>query len=86
MIRWGEVKGLQGGKAKIHLNSLELKENTYRLVIKEETVPFHPDLMGGLKAGDVVAVHWGLSVKILNKQEADNLLFWTKTVCESLAR
>lgn len=80
MIRWGKVIKLEKNKAVIDLHLLEENNLMYTLVVKKETVPFDNELVSGIGIGDVVAVHWNMIVKILDKQEENNLLFWTKKV------
>lgn len=50
----------------------------YTLVVKKETVSFDHKLVSGIKTGDIVAVHWNMVIKILNKQEENKLKYWTK--------
>ncbi|MBU3979666.1 hypothetical protein KKF69_08485 [Patescibacteria group bacterium] len=52
----------------------------YALVVKKEAIPLDHELVPGLKTGDIVAAHWNMVVKILTKQEEDNLLFWVKEI------
>lgn len=68
------------GQAKIALNSLKQVDNKYELCEKDEIIPFNNGLVKGVKEGDVVAVHWNMAVKILNKDEEKKLEFWTKEV------
>lgn len=86
MIRWGKVMKLTGRKAVINLRSLEQENETHRLIVNKETIPLNKKLVPELKAGDIVAVHWNIVVKILSKQEEKNLLFWTKEVLRGLPR
>ena len=56
----------------------------YTLVVKKEVIPLDHELVPGLKTGDIVAAHWNMVVKILSKQEVDNLFFWTKEVLRGI--
>lgn len=58
--------------------AVDLLVGSYLLIVKKETIPFNRELIPGLKTGDIAAVHWNMVVKILTKQEEENLLFWTK--------
>jgi hypothetical protein len=83
MIRWGTVQSLSKKEAAVKLNSLKFKKSSaYSLTQIQTTIPFNPKFTPGLKVGDTVAVHWGLIVKILNKQEEKNLAFWTGKVLQ----
>jgi hypothetical protein len=81
MIRWGIVKEVSKKQAVVILNSLEIKgENGFELIKIKETVPYNSKFTSDLKAGDTVAVHWNMIVKILDTEEINKLLFWTKKV------
>jgi hypothetical protein len=83
MIRWGTVQSLSKKEAVVVLNSLKLKKpSLYTLTKIQASIPFNSKFTAGLKVGDTVAVHWGLIVKILNKQEEKNLAFWTNKVLQ----
>jgi hypothetical protein len=86
MIRWGKVTSLRTGerKATINLNSLKDKSGK-SLVLKKITLPIDVNFTPGLKSGDIVAVHWGMVIKILTKEEVKKVSFWTKEVLKSLS-
>ena len=52
------------------------------MIQKLENIPFDEKLVPDLKAGDSVAVHWNMVVKILTNEEEKNLKFWTKKIIE----
>lgn len=86
MVRWGKIKSKlknQKSKIKIELNSLEKRENKYKLIKKEETVRWDAELVPDLKVGQTVAVHWGWVAKKLTSEEQEKLLFWTQKVLET---
>lgn len=79
MIRWGKVDKLEKNKAKIKLNSLK-KDSQYKLIKKDMSIPYDPEVVSNIKVGSIVAVHWNMVIKVLTKREVDNLVFWTKEV------
>jgi len=80
MIRWGEVKKIEGGKIFVDIAVLECQKGDYKLKNREEEFKFYPAFLLGLKAGDTVAVHWKQAVKILTEEEENNLSFWTEKI------
>ena len=83
MIRWSTVQKLSKKEAVILLNSLKFKKpSAYSLIQIKTSIPFNPKFTPDLKVGDTVAVHWGLIIKALKKQEGKNLTFWTKKVLQ----
>ena len=77
MVRWGKVKKVLEDKIVVKLNSLNGSPGKYKLILIEEEVSLIPGFVSRIKAGDLVAVHWGLVVKKLNNREIENLVFWT---------
>lgn len=86
MIRWGKVELLKDQTVRINLNSLQKDGRQYKLTKIRETVRFNPNLVTGLKRGNVVAVHWGWAVKILNTEEKNLLNYWTREVLKSFEK
>jgi hypothetical protein len=84
MIRWGEVKQIHDNHAEVSLYSLEKTKSSYNVKPKQESVQFSPEIIPGLKIGDIVAVHWNLAIKILSSDEVARLSYWTDTVIHSL--
>jgi hypothetical protein len=83
MIRWGKVQKIFENEAIVNLNSLKKKgKNSYALTKIKSSIPFDSKFTLGLKAGDTVAVHWKLIVKILTEDEEKNLEFWSAKVCQ----
>jgi hypothetical protein len=83
MIRWGKVQKISKNTAVVTLNSLKKKgKNSYALTRVQASIPFNLKFTPNLKVGDTVAVHWNLIVKILNKEEEENLKFWSEKVCQ----
>ncbi len=80
IIRWGEVRKIAGGKAVVNLHSLQFKNDRYELIITKEIVQYNPELLSGIKLGDIVACHWNMIAKILTQQEVENISYWTKQV------
>lgn len=84
MIRWGKVEKVNKTTAKINLNSLKKTPGIYKLSLVEETFPYIPSFVQGIKAGDIVAVHWKQITKILTENEASKLSHWTKEVLKAI--
>jgi hypothetical protein len=84
MIRWGKVEKIQNGKATITLNSLKDKFGK-SMVFKKVILPIDVSFTSGLKVRDIVAVHWGMIIKILTKKEEEKLSFWTSEVLKILS-
>jgi hypothetical protein len=84
MFRWGSVMGVGDGEVKVMLNSLEEVDGGYKSVQLEETHPFSEELDPGIKAGNVVAVHWNQVIKMLSKDEVEKLEFWTSEIIQTL--
>lgn len=82
MVRWGTVQSISDHIV-VELNSLDKKDNTYKLVKKIATVKFDPELLLGISVGQTIIVHWGWAVKILTIPETKKLSFWTKAVLSS---
>ncbi len=85
MIRWGKVVKLGRKYLTVNLNSLKLNGKQLKLTLKESKCQFIPDFFEDLKKGDVVAVHWKLAVKKINKKEISEILFWTKKVMKQIS-
>ncbi|MFH1407462.1 MAG: DUF6390 family protein [Patescibacteria group bacterium] len=80
MIRWGKVAEISGEKVFLDIAVLECQKGDYKLKNRQEDLKFYPPFLPGLKAGDMVAVHWKQAVKILTKEEEKNLFFWTEKI------
>ncbi len=80
MIRWGKVQKIVLRTAKIKLNSLKKVRNGFQLSQITVAFPFIPGFVSGIKAGDIVAVHWKQIVKILTKKETRSISYWTSEV------
>lgn len=83
MIRWGKIEKIKDQKAIVNLNSLKKNKNKYSSIKLREEIPFKSWLTKKLKAGEMVATHWNLIVKVLTKKEEENLNFWTQRVARS---
>jgi len=83
MIRWGKVIKLSKKEAVVNLNSLKKKgKSGYALTQSKAQIPFNLKFTPDLKAGDTVAVHWNLVIKILTSSEEKNLKHWSAKVCQ----
>jgi hypothetical protein len=86
MIRWGGVTSVneKERKLEVKLNGLGLSAEKYNLEQKIESFSYLPELVPGISKGFVVAVHWGVVLKILNTGETERLSFWTNKVLENV--
>jgi hypothetical protein len=78
MIRWGKVLEIGDSILKIELNTLEEIKGRYQLTSVKDEAEYSPDLIGNVKKGDTVTVHWNMVTKILETKEIENIEFWTK--------
>ncbi|MFA6981502.1 MAG: DUF6390 family protein [Patescibacteria group bacterium] len=85
MVRWGNVKKLENGKAVVDLHSLKGSEGKYSTTLMEEEFPFIPGFVPNIKVGDVVCAHWKEVIKILEPGEVEKLDHWTNEVLESFS-
>lgn len=90
MVRWGKVLDIKKDEIIVDLLYLKASLKTNKdFVVKicnpkwnnlSTKVEYLPDLLPGVKEGDFVAVHWGHAVKVLSKNELNQLQFWTNEV------
>ncbi|MBN1162881.1 hypothetical protein JXA34_04030 [Patescibacteria group bacterium] len=81
MIRWGEVEKITKSHVLVNLYSLTVKKGCYHIIKKREKFSFDPEIIKGVKLGDMVSVHWRVPNKILEEEEIKNLEHWScKTV------
>lgn len=83
MVRWGEVIKVDSGQLTVDLNSL-IRKKKYKLTTIQDKFDYREDFLPGVKAGDIVAVHWKQAVKILTKEEVKNLDYWTREVLKTI--
>lgn len=92
MLRWGRVTRVKSDKVKVIstllVSFLSRKRSAstsgiYKLVEKEAQFKADPQLIGDLKVGDQVVVHWGWVAKRLRKQELINLAKWNNYLINS---
>ncbi|MGI5827744.1 MAG: DUF6390 family protein [Patescibacteria group bacterium] len=85
MIRWGKVENIiSQDKVEASVFSLKATKDKYHLATIKDVFSYSSDFVPGMKKGKVVAVHWGMAVKILTQDEEEKLSFWTKRFLESL--
>jgi len=58
--------------------------NQYKLEESREEKPFLAELVGDLKIGDTVALHWGWIAKKLTEEEQNKLTNWTQKLIDSI--
>ena len=85
MIRWGEVRANLNGRIEIILTKLTKIKDRYKLTSVKEQMSTEACPFFSPKVGDTVAIHWGHVVKRLTKQEAKNLMYWTKQTLTSMS-
>ena len=61
------------------------KNGKYKLIESEEEVPYLTPLVGEVKAGDKVAVHWGWVAGKMESREVENIKYWTERFINSIA-
>lgn len=84
MVRWGKVIRINKNTLKLDLCSLRISKGVYKITQKEETIPYHPGFLFGVKKGDTVAVHWNQAVKILDENEQNHIYKWSGIVLKSI--
>ncbi|KKT77824.1 MAG: hypothetical protein UW73_C0011G0023 [Microgenomates group bacterium GW2011_GWB1_44_8] len=87
MVKWGTLLKVNGKQKQVsvRLNMLEKSQDAkYKLIQSDQVVSFSPALIGELKKGDMVAVHWKMVAKKLKSNEVANLSLWTRKVLETV--
>lgn len=86
MIRSAEILAVLDDKVKVNAEKLLKKQNDYTIEKKDEIVNYEQRMVGNLKIGDQVALHWGGVAMKLNKdkEQERQLVFWTREVAKSL--
>jgi hydrogenase maturation factor len=69
----------------IILTKLTKIKDRYKLTSVKEQMSTEACPFFSPKVGDTVAIHWGHVVKRLTKQEAKNLMYWTKQTLTSMS-
>ncbi len=84
VIRWGEVKKIDKLSATVKLNSLKKVGGLFRITQITETFPYIPSFVTDMKVGDNVTVHWKQITKMLTKEEAAKISYWTNEVLKAI--
>ncbi|MDO8638640.1 MAG: DUF6390 family protein [Candidatus Daviesbacteria bacterium] len=83
-VRWGEVLEVENGRAKVTVVSLGENLGKLGLSQKEITLEVNPVFTPDLETGNTVAIHLLRAVKILSREEKENLSFWTNKILGSI--
>jgi len=90
MVRWGKVTEVDMKRelARVKINSLIIpkrgSQGKYQISNYKYQTNFTPEFVPGLQVGDMVAVHWGQVVKVLEDEEVKSLEKWTKYLLKAL--
>jgi hydrogenase maturation factor len=85
MVRWGKVKSIiNSQKLKIEAVKLKKQNDQYILGNKISDYKYYSQLVGKLKIGDQVAVHWGWIAKKITQKEKEEIRKWTDRLIENL--
>jgi hypothetical protein len=80
-IRWGTVAAVDGDRARVSSQPLELVDGTLALGAERlETVRWSVggrSLVGGLAVGDIVALHWDWVCDVLDERQVAALQHWS---------
>jgi len=84
-ISWGSVIERSGDTLFVNVPSLKKSDESYCLGESEtKTVVFLPEMIGHVKKGDIVALHWGFAAMILNENQLNNLKRYTLSIFDVL--
>ncbi len=81
MVRWGNVTDIMNDRAVVNLWSLH---SSRKLIRKNCQVLYSKDIVGKIKKGDCVIVHWGGISKKITRLEEEKISLWTKRLLKSL--
>ena len=84
MIRSAQVLELMDAKVKVNSSRLMGEKYGYEIERKDEIVKYEANLVGNLKTGDRVALHWGAVAMHLNEDQEKQLDYWTDQVAKLL--
>lgn len=83
LVRWAEV--IETGLENVRVNTVRLAfKDGYTLVESEESVRANAIILGELREGDKIALHWGAATYRLNEQQRNDLEEITKRIVKSL--
>jgi hypothetical protein len=86
-VSWGRV--VEFHASNLIVKARRLQYINKKFVLSEEetrTVTYIPDMLGPVKKGDHVAIHWGFAPLVLTPQQLANLEKYTSRVREALNR
>ncbi len=84
MVRHGRILAVTGKNLKISLLGLRLSQAKYLPKTINLSIPVQTAIFCKPKKDDVVAIHWGQVVKILQDDELKKLELWTTNVLNAL--
>ena len=84
MVRSAEVLEISDDRVKVNADKLYKNQYGYAIEKKDEIVKYEANLVGDLKAGNIVALHWGAVAMHLNEDQEKQLNYWTQEVAKLL--
>ncbi len=84
MIRGGKITEIGGKKLRVEIDRLKKGIRGYVMKKNHEIAGYDPILVKNLKAGDLVAVHWGGTVMRISKEQMQQLEYWTNETVKML--
>lgn len=80
-VRWGRLVAADGDRLTVSASRLELVDGRLRIGPEqlESLSGWHDGsgLLGGVRAGDPVSIHWGWACDVLTEEELARLVAWT---------
>lgn len=84
-VNFGTVVDFHGPNLIVQSPSLQYKEGKFSLSAPvTRTVTYLPQMLGAIKKGDVVAIHWGFAPLVLSASQLDNLKTYTARVRDAM--
>ena len=85
-VSWGQVAAVFSKTLIVKASPLVFTDGRFSLGKEEPKTAMHvPELLGKVKAGDIVALHWGCASLILDDGQVDNLKKYTLRLFDALA-
>lgn len=84
-ISWGSVVERLNDKLIIDVHCLKKSDGRYSLgETNTKTAVFLPDMLRDVKKHDIVALHWGFAVMVLNEAQLKNLRIYSQRIFDVL--
>jgi len=82
MVRSADISEISDDRIKVNAVRLIKNRHEFSLEKKDEFVKYDQNLVGNLKTGDKVALHWGTVAMELSKDQEEQLIYWTQEVAK----